>query len=88
VERISAELGYWLGAALWGRGIMTEAVRAFTEDSFDRFSLRRIFALPFAYNAASRRVLEKAGYQLEGTLRQAVIKEGQITDQLLYARVL
>jgi len=87
VERISAELGYWLGAPFWGRGIMTEAVRAFTEDSFDRFSLRRIFALPFAYNSASCRVLEKAGFRLEGTMRQAAIKEGQITDQLLYAQI-
>jgi RimJ/RimL family protein N-acetyltransferase len=87
VERISAELGYWLGAPFWGRGIMTEAVRAFVDDSFDRFSLRRIFALPYAHNPASCRVLEKAGFQLEGTMRQSAIKEGRVSDQRLYARV-
>jgi RimJ/RimL family protein N-acetyltransferase len=87
VERVSAELGYWLGAPFRGRGVMTEAIRAFTDDSFDRFSLTRIFALPFAFNPASCRVLEKAGFQLEATLRRSAIKEGRITDQRLYARV-
>ena len=85
VNRLSAELGYWLGEAHWGRGIMTEAVRAVTAHGFDALGVRRIFALPFAANAASARVLEKAGYRLEGVMREAVIKDGRITDQLLYA---
>jgi RimJ/RimL family protein N-acetyltransferase len=84
VERVSAEIGYWLGERLWGRGIMTDAVRAATAYSFDRFQLSRIFALPFADNPASVRVLEKAGYSLEGRLPQSAIKEGVIRDQLLY----
>ncbi|HVP60607.1 MAG TPA: GNAT family protein [Myxococcaceae bacterium] len=87
VERISAELGYWLGAPYRGRGVMSEAIRAFTEDSFERFSLIRIFALPFAYNTASCRALEKAGFTLEATLRRSAIKDGQITDQRLYSRL-
>jgi RimJ/RimL family protein N-acetyltransferase len=87
VERVSAELGYWLGAPHRGRGVMTEAIRAFSDDSFERFSLTRIFALPFAHNTASCRALEKAGFTLEGTLRRSAIKDGQITDQRLYARV-
>ena len=66
VERVSSELGYWLGAPYRGRGVMTEAIRAFTDDSFERFSLTRIFALPFAHNEASCRALEKAGFTLEG----------------------
>lgn len=86
VERVSAELGYWLGAPFRGRGVMSEAVRAFTDDSFERFSLTRIFAVPFAGNLASCRVLERAGFTLEGTLRRSAIKDGQITDQRLYAR--
>ncbi|HET9158492.1 MAG TPA: GNAT family N-acetyltransferase [Myxococcaceae bacterium] len=87
VERTSAELGYWLGAPYRGRGIMTEAIRAFTDEAFETFSLTRIFALPFAHNAASCRALEKAGFELEGILRRSCIKEGQIQDQRQYARV-
>ncbi len=87
VERVSAELGYWLGAPFRGRGVMTEAIRAFTDESFERFSLTRIFALPFAHNTASCRALEKAGFTLEATLRRSAIKDGQITDQRLYARL-
>jgi len=85
VERVSAEIGYWLGESCWGRGIVTEALRAVTAEAFRRFELRRIYALPFADNPASVRVLEKAGYVLEGRLRQSAIKDGQIRDQLLYA---
>jgi ribosomal-protein-alanine N-acetyltransferase len=85
VERVSAELGYWLGEAFWGRGITTDAVRAVTAQAFDRFSLTRVYALPFAENAGSIRVLEKAGFALEGRLRRSAIKEGVIRDQLLFA---
>ena len=59
VHRHTAELGYWLGEEFWARGVMTEAVGAFTDFCFDRFSLRRIYAEPFANNPASARVLEK-----------------------------
>ena len=85
VERVSAEIGYWLGEAAWGRGIVTEALQAVTAEVFRRFDLTRIYALPFADHRASVRVLEKAGYTLEGHLRQSAIKDGVIRDQLLYA---
>lgn len=87
VERISAELGYWLGAPYRGRGVMTEAIRAFTDDAFETFPLTRIFALPFAHNVASCRALERAGFTLEGVLRRSCIKEGVVTDQRQYARI-
>jgi len=85
VERVSAEIGYWLGESLWRRGIVTEALQAVTAEAFRRFDLTRLYALPFADNRASVRVLEKAGYTLEGHLRQSAIKDGTIRDQLLYA---
>jgi RimJ/RimL family protein N-acetyltransferase len=47
----------------------------------------RVHAYVFARNAASARVLEKAGYVFEGRLRRSVIKEGEILDELLYAYV-
>lgn len=86
IERVSAEIGYWLGEAYWGRGITTAALEAVTARSFEPFGLSRIFALPFATNAASIRVLEKAGFVREGHLRQAVVKDGVIGDVYMYAR--
>jgi len=86
VERVSAEIGYWLGEAFWGRGIATAALEAVTAPAFEAFDLSRIFAVPFAANPASVRVLEKAGYLREGHLRQSAIKDGVIQDQYLYAR--
>jgi RimJ/RimL family protein N-acetyltransferase len=87
VERVSAEIGYWLGEAFWGRGIMTEAVRAVTDYAIAAHGLTRVFALPFASNLASCRVLEKAGYVLEARLRRSAIKNGRIVDQCQYAFV-
>lgn len=84
VERVSAEIGYWLGEAYWGRGVVTAALRAVTGEAFHRFDLMRVFALPFADNRGSVRVLEKAGYVLEGRLLQSAIKNGVVRDQLMY----
>jgi [ribosomal protein S5]-alanine N-acetyltransferase len=85
VERVSAEIGYWLGQPFWGRGIATEALVALTEYAIATHGLTRVFAVPFASNTRSCRVLEKAGYVLEGRLRRSAIKDGVITDQLQYA---
>jgi [ribosomal protein S5]-alanine N-acetyltransferase len=85
VERVSAEIGYWLGEAVWGRGIATEALTAVTAEAFKRFDITRLYAVPFADHAASVRVLEKAGYVREGRLRQSAIKDGKIRDQFLFA---
>lgn len=87
VERCSAEVGYWLGETVWGRGIATAALRAFSAHALAAFGLTRLYALPYARNAASIRVLEKAGYTLEGRLRRSAIKDGEVLDQLLYALV-
>jgi RimJ/RimL family protein N-acetyltransferase len=87
VERVSAEIGYWLGEACWGRGIMTEALAAVTAHAVAAHSLTRVFAVPYEWNAASFRVLEKVGYVLEGRMRRSAIKDGRVIDQLLYAYV-
>ena len=87
VHRLTAEMGYWLAEPYWGKGYMTEAVGRFTQFVFETFSLVRVYAEPYATNASSCRVLEKAGFALEGRLRSNVIKDGQILDQFLYARI-
>jgi ribosomal-protein-alanine N-acetyltransferase len=85
VERVSAEIGYWLAEPFWGRGIATEALAAVTGHAIAAHKLTRVYALPFAWNTASCRVLEKAGYRLEARLRRSAIKNGVITDQMQYA---
>lgn len=85
IERLSAEIGYWLGEAFWGKGIATAAVRALSTYGFKELGLRRIFAVPLISSRASMRVLEKAGYTREGVLRRSAIKEGVVFDQVLYA---
>lgn len=87
VFRRSAEIGIWLAEAHWGRGIATEAVRALTSFAFANFDLCRIYAGVFEWNPPGARVLEKAGYSLEGRLRKSVTKDGHTIDQLLYAIV-
>ncbi len=87
VKRVSAELGYWVAQPHWERGIATESVRAVTAFAIAEHGLTRVFALPFAGNTASCRVLEKAGFTLEARLRRSAKKESQVTDQFLYAYV-
>ena len=85
INRHTAEIGYWLGRPYWGNGIATDAVRTVSAWAFDRFPLMRIFAVPFADNPASCRVLEKAGYVFEGCLRSSAVKDGRVKDQLVFA---
>jgi [ribosomal protein S5]-alanine N-acetyltransferase len=90
VDRFTAEIGYWLGETYWGRGWMTQAVQAFStwllsEASGEPFV--RLQARVYAFNPASARVLEKAGYALEGRHRHAIFKRGRLADVLSYARL-
>lgn len=88
VHRRTAEIGYWLGRDHWGRGLATDALRAAADYAFDTFDLVRLEAMVYAWNPASSRVLEKAGFDFEGRMRRRVTKEGRTIDALLYARVL
>lgn len=81
----TAELGYYLAEEYWGKGIMTEAVKQACKYVFANYDILRIYAEPFAYNTASCRVLEKAGFQFEGLMRANAIKNGKVLDMKLYA---
>ena len=87
VERHSAEVGYWLGEPYWHRGILADARRASTPVAMRALRLHRVHAGVYDGNPASMRVLEKAGYEKEGTMRCAVVKRGVLHDVHLYATV-
>lgn len=87
VYRKIAEIGYWLGEPAWGKGIATTAVKQLTNYALDHFDVLRIEARVFGWNPASKKVLEKCGYILEGTLHNGVFKDGRVTDEFLYARL-
>jgi ribosomal-protein-alanine N-acetyltransferase len=87
VERFSAEIGYWLAEPFWGRGSTAEAIGLASAYAFETCSVLRLFALPFADNTQSIRVLEKAGYTREATLRSSSVKNGVPRDQALFALV-
>ena len=83
----TAELGYYIGEYYWGKGITTNAVKEACDYVFSHTDIIRIFAEPFLYNTASCRVLEKAGFVFEGTLKKNAVKNGQVIDMKLYALV-
>lgn len=83
----TAEMGYYIGEPYWGRGIGTSAVRQVCGYVFEHTDIIRIFAEPFAYNTASCRVLEKAGFELEGVLRSNAVKNGKVLDMKMYSLV-
>ena len=85
IHRQTAELGYYVAEEYWGKGIMTEAVKQICEYVFSMSDIIRIYAEPFAYNAASCRVLEKVGFQYEGTLRSNAVKNGKVIDMKMYS---
>ncbi len=81
----NAELGYWLGEPFWGKGIMTNAVKEMIEFGFNTYAINRIFARPFGTNIGSQRVLEKAGFTLEGRFEKTIWKKDRFEDELIYA---
>ena len=87
IEGHKAEIGYWLAEKYWGQGIMTQAVKLVTEFGFKKLKLKRIYAYVFSWNKASMKVLEKAGYKLEGILRKDVKKNNKFIDTYLFAKV-
>jgi len=82
----NAMLGYWIGRAHWGRGIVADAVRVASAWTWSELpALTRLFAPIFARNLASQRVAEKAGYVLEARVPQSMLKAGVVLDIVQYA---
>lgn len=87
IHNKTAELGYYLAEEYWGNWLMTEAVQQLCDHIFATTDIIRIYAEPFAHNAASCRVLEKVGFQCEGTLRCNAVKNGKVLDMKLYSKL-
>ena len=81
------DIGYLLLTEYWSKGIMTEAVRLICEEAFSLLDIVRITGLVYAPNIASQRVLEKNGFVREGLQRNAVYKNGRISDLCLYGKL-
>jgi len=82
-----AKISYWIAPKFRGKGIMTKIVKLVTNYAFKKYKFIRIFGNVRTFNKGSARVLEKAGYKLEGILRKDVIKDGKYTDTMIWARV-
>lgn len=87
VYKKGAEIGYWLGEPFWGKSIATKALMLATSYAFESLGFERLFAGVFEGNEASKRVLEKCGFQLEGISRQAVFKNYKLMDEYRYGKV-
>lgn len=80
----SAEIGYWLGEEYWGKGIASKAILKVIDHAFNELDLRRLYTAVFDYNPASMRVLEKAGFQVEGRAIKSIIKNGKFHDEIKF----
>ena len=85
IYRKNFEIGYFISEKFWGKGIATMAIKVATSYAFRDFDIVRIYAEPFSDNIGSRRALEKAGFRLEATLKNYVIKNGIIKDSCIYS---
>ena len=85
IHCMNMELGYWLAEGYWGKGIITSAVKQMVDYGFNTFEVERIFARPFGTSIGSQRVLEKAGFILEGRFEKTLYKNGEYLDELIYA---
>ena len=86
VYQHTAEIGYWLAESFWGRGIITDAVRAIVPVAFEFYPIRRLQAGVFSNNLASMRVLEIIGFIREAIHSQAITKNSQVLDEVMYVR--
>lgn len=85
VGAFTGSVGYWLGENHWGKGYATAALAGLLDYIWVTFEVQRLQAEVFAWNPASARVLEKNGFVLEGTRRQAIYKDGEFVDEGFYS---
>ncbi len=82
-----AEIGYLLNTEKWSKGVMTQAVKRICHIAFSQLDIIRITGLVYEQNTASRRVLEKNQFMLEGIMNHAVIKNGRMDNLCIYGKL-
>ena len=87
MQRLCAEIGYFIAEPFLGKGLITQAIAKLTEYTFATFDIVRIVAGVFDFNKASMKALEKNGYYLESIRKKAVIKNGQIMDDYIWVKL-
>ncbi|PJZ31852.1 hypothetical protein CH378_01175 [Leptospira kmetyi] len=87
VYRFNGEIGYWIGEEFWNRGIVTQAIQSIINIAYTEHGLHRVYAEVFSNRPASARALEKNGFVLDGTNKEAVFKDGVFLDQWIYSRL-
>lgn len=80
-----AELGYWLGKEFWGKGYLTEALKAVIGFGFKGLNLNKIYATHYLYNLGSEKVMQKSGMKLEGLQKQEYLQNGEFLDVKRYS---
>lgn len=86
IKNGQAEVGYWLAEKLWGKGIMTEAVKEIIGFAFETLSLNKLYADVVPVNTASMRVLKKAGFIKKELLKRNAKKEGKWIDHWRFTK--
>lgn len=79
-----ADIGLWIGAPFQGLGLGTFAVKEMVKYGFQMPNIQKIEAGIFVGNEASRRIFEKNGFILEGTIRAKVLKKGNPLDEWIF----
>lgn len=76
----NGEIGYWIGEPYWNKGYASEAAKALVDYGFAQLKLNRIYGRYLTFNPASRKVMEKIGFEFEGVLKEVIVKEGSFHD--------
>jgi ribosomal-protein-alanine N-acetyltransferase len=87
-EHKKAEVGFWLFPQYWNKGFVSEALQCVIDYCRNEKGIHRLEAFVEEGNPASSRVLEKAGFQREGKMRDCEIKDGRYISLLVYALLL
>ncbi len=83
----TAEIGYFIDENYWNQGVMSLSLKKTCDYIFENTDIVRIFAMPFAHNKASVKVLENCGFQYEGILRKNAFKNGEFLDMIMYSLI-
>lgn len=85
ILRKNAEIGYWLGEAYWGKGIIKQVIPQIVDYGFKNLDIVRIFARIYGTNIPSQKVIEQSDFKLEGKFEKTIFKNNEFLDELIYA---